>query len=88
MLVVVALMHVVDVARLVAVVLVRVALMRGVGVILGVVLVLVALVLGVDVARLVAVVLVAVTFVGVVLLHLVSFLYEIEGQLHACPNFP
>ena len=74
MLVVVALVRVVDVAGLVAMMLVGVALMGRVSVLIRVVLVLVALVLAVDVAGLVAVMLVAVAFVDVVLLHWLSFL--------------
>ena len=74
MLVLVALVRIVDVAGLVAMMLVGVALVDRVSVLIRVVLVLVALVLAVDVAGLVAVMLVAVAFVDVVLLHWLSFL--------------
>ena len=76
MLVAVALVRVMDVAGLIAMMLVGVALMGRVSVLVRVVLVLVALVLAVDVAGLVAVMLVVVTFVDVVLLHRISFLQD------------
>ena len=66
MLVVVALVDVVDVARLVAVVLVRVALVRVVPMLFGMVLVTVTLVDVVDVARFVGMVLVGITLMNVV----------------------
>ena len=78
-LVLVALVRVVDVPRLVAVVLVRVALVAGVRMILGVVLVVVALMLVVDVPRLVAMVLMVVALVLVVLLHFASFLWNVSA---------
>ena len=65
----VALVRVVHVPRLVAVVLVSVALMRGMTMLFGMVFVAVALVKVVDVAGLVAVVFVVVTFVDIVCLH-------------------
>ena len=67
MLVVVALVWVVHVPRLVAVVLMRVALVRIVLMLLGMVLVAVALVRVVHVARLIAVVLMIVALVNVVM---------------------
>ena len=66
MLVVVALVDAVDVARLVAMVLVRVALVRVVPMLFGVVLVTVTLVDVVDVPWLVAMVLVGITLMNVV----------------------
>ena len=73
--VLVALMGVVDVARLVTVVLVGVALVGAVGVIVSVMLVAVAFVEIVDVAGLVAVVLVIVTLVDIVVLPKITPLY-------------
>ena len=83
MLVVVALVRVMDVAGLIAMMLVRVALMGRMSVLFRVVLVVVALVLVVDVTGLVAVMLVAVAFVDVVLLqHLISFLKSSQGLVY------
>ncbi len=76
MLVVVALVRVMDVAGLIAMVLMGVALMGSVSVLIRVVLVVVTLVLAVDVTGLVAVMLVVVAFVDVVLLHELSFLLK------------